>query len=133
MASASAGALLRQVWPLLLVRDLDQARQFYVDRLGFRVVDEAASAGRVFWLRLERDGVSLMLQQAEAEDGDVAGRTGGLSLFLLCDNVDALHNELATQGLPLDAPQDAYYGMRQLFVTDPDGYQLCFETPQPTG
>ena len=23
----------------------------------------------------------------------------------------------------------AFYGMSQLFVTDPDGYSLCFENP----
>jgi hypothetical protein len=38
-----------------------------------------------------------------------------------------MHAELTARGLALQPPENAYYGMRQLFVPDPDGYALCFE------
>jgi catechol 2,3-dioxygenase-like lactoylglutathione lyase family enzyme len=120
-------AALREIWPLLVVQDIDRSIAFYRDKLGFGVVAEAQAAGRTYWCRVARQGCSLMLQQAEEEDGPPAGRGPGITLYLLCDNVDAMHAELTARGLALQPPENAYYGMRQLFVPDPDGYALCFE------
>lgn len=118
---------LRAIWPLLMVRDLERSVAFYSGQLGFRVIDEALSAGRRYWCRLERDGLSLMLQQGEdAADGERPGR--GVVLYFVCDDAEALHAEFASRGVAVSPPQVAYYGMRQLFVPDPDGYEVCFES-----
>ncbi len=29
--------------------------------------------------------------------------------------------------MPIKPPQIVYYGMKQLYVADPDGYGLCFQ------
>lgn len=122
-------AALQHLWPLLTVEDIQRSIAFYRDRLGFEVVAEASTAGTTYWCRLARQGGSLMLQQAEpAEDGPAEGRGRGISLYLVCDDADAMHAELVDRGLSLDPPQDAYYGMRQLFVPEPDGYAICFES-----
>lgn len=120
---------IRQIWPLLTVQDIERSVEFYRDRLGFTVVGRAESEGRLFWCRLERGGVSLMLQQAEVEDGPAAGRGRGVSLYFLCDDVDGLHAELQARGLSLKPPTPASYGMKQLFVPEPDGCSICFECP----
>lgn len=70
-----------------------------------------------------------MLQQAEAEDGPAAGRGRGVGFFFLCDDAEAVRMEICARGLLLDPPVTAFYGMRQLFLKDPDGYQLCFQSP----
>jgi len=43
--------------------------------------------------------------------------------------LDALHTELCSRGLAIAPPQTRFYGMRQIEVTDPDGYELCFQCP----
>jgi hypothetical protein len=43
-----------------------------------------------------------------------------------------MHEELTARGLALAPPTVAYYGMKQLFVVDPDGYELCFENDVST-
>lgn len=122
-------AALQHLWPLLTVEDIQRSIAFYRDRLGFEVVAEASTAGTTYWCRLARQGGSLMLQQAEpAEDGPAEGRGRGISLYLVCDDADAMYAELVDRGLSLDPPQEAYYGMRQLFVPEPDGYAICFES-----
>jgi uncharacterized glyoxalase superfamily protein PhnB len=127
--TTSHTASLRELWPLLTVEDISRSLAFYRDKLGFEVVAEAQAGGKTYWYRLVRQGCSLMLQQAEqAEDGPAAGRGRGVTLYMLCDDVDALHAELAAGGLVLQPPKDAYYGMRQLFVPEPDGYALCVES-----
>jgi hypothetical protein len=30
-------------------------------------------------------------------------------------------------GLKLDPPKMAWYGMKQLYLTDPDGFGICFQ------
>jgi uncharacterized glyoxalase superfamily protein PhnB len=131
MNAAERCATVRELWPLLVVCDIDRSLAFYRDRLGFDVVAEAQSDGRVFWCRLHRGGASIMLQQAEAEDGSAEGRGRGVVLYFVCDDADAVHREFAAGGLSLPAPAVAYYGMKQLFVPDPDGYAVCFESPTP--
>ena len=32
-----------------------------------------------------------------------------------------------SKGIALDAPQVAHYGMKQLYLKDPDGYTICFQ------
>lgn len=119
---------LRELWPLLVVANIDQSLAFYRHVLGFELVGQADAHGKLYWCRLKRQRCSLMLQQGEAEDGSAVGRGRGVVLFFLCDDADALHAELTSRGMQLPQPQTAYYGMRQVELPDPDGYQLCFES-----
>ena len=108
---------------------IDRSVRFYRDRLGFAVVGNAESDGKVFWCRLERGGASVMLQQPEEEDGPPEGRGRGVSFYFVCDDADMIHAELSDRGLQLEPPGAEYYGMKQLFVPEPDGYSICFESP----
>jgi uncharacterized glyoxalase superfamily protein PhnB len=128
MAIAEHTAVVRQLWPLLVVQDIERSVGFYRDRLGFALASQANAQGKVFWCRLERGGASIMLQQAEAEDGLPEGRGRGVVFYFVCDDADAIYAELSSRGLQLDSPKVAYYGMKQLFVPEPDGYLICFES-----
>jgi len=122
-------AVVRQLWPLLVVQDIDRSVAFYRDQLGFAVVGHAESDSKLFWCRLERGGSSLMLQQADEEDGPTKGRGRGVCFYFMCDDADAMYTELSARSLRLKPPTIAYYGMKQLFVPEPDGYAICFESP----
>ena len=120
--------------PLLQVFDMPASLSFYRDKLGFELV-QASGPGDDFdwgWLRL--GGADLMLNTAyERDDRPAApdpGRAAGHAdtrLFFGCADVDAAYEALRAKGLEMEAPKTAPYGMRQLYVTDPDGYQLCFQ------
>ena len=128
MVVAECKGLVRQVWPLIVVRDMERSLAFYRDKLGFTVARTAESEGKIFWCRIERDGCSLMLQEGTEEDGPAEGRGRGVCLYFICDDAAAIHAELTARGLTLPPPKVAYYGMNQLFVPEPDGYELCFES-----
>jgi uncharacterized glyoxalase superfamily protein PhnB len=102
--------------------------RFYRDTIGFNLVEQADSDGKLFWCRLERGASSIMLQQAEDEDGPAAGRGYGVTFYFVCDDVDLLYEELSARGLALVPPRMACYGMKQLFVPEPNGYAICFES-----
>ena len=127
--TASNPAQVHKLWPLLFVQDVDRSLGFYRDQLGFALARRADDAsGKLFWCRLERGGASIMLQQADAEDGPAEGRGRGVAFYFICDDADAMHAELNSRGMQLDRPTIAYYGMKQLFVPEPDGYSICFES-----
>ena len=129
MAHAKQVAAVRQLWPLLAVDEIDRSIDFYQNTLGFAVVGRAEAAGRLFWCRLERGGASIMLQQADEEDGPARHRGRGVAFYFVCDDAEQLHAELSSRGVRLPPVTVAEYGMKQVFVPEPDGYSICFESP----
>ena len=51
------------------------------------------------------------------------------TLYFECPDVDEAHRFLIARGIAGKPPSDAPYGMRQLYIVDPDGYNLCFQQP----
>ena len=132
---------LSSMTPLLQVFDMPCAVAFYCSKLGFEVVDHSpeidAAEGRYFqWCCLRRDGAQVMLNTAHdagerpaaKDEARWAGHADTV-LFVNCTELDALHDDFRARGLDIAPPQTSYYGMRQIEVTDPDGYQLCFQCP----
>src|SRR4249920_988760 len=78
-------AIVRELWPLLFVADIERSVAFYRDQLAFTLARRADDAsGKLFWCRLERGGCSIMLQQAqEAEDGPAQGRGRGVIFYFI--------------------------------------------------
>jgi uncharacterized glyoxalase superfamily protein PhnB len=120
---------VRELVPLLFVQDIERSVAFYRNGLGFEVCARWAPDGKLAWCRIQRDASAVMLQQASEEDGPAEGRGRGTGFFFICDDVDALYSELSARGVQVGPPQVAFYGMKQIFMADPDGYELCFETP----
>lgn len=119
---------VRALWPLLFVSDIRRSIEFYTTYLGFEMVGSARGEDdSIFWCRLERDGACFMLQQQTDEGSAPQGE--GVAFFFVCDDVDRVYRELVDSGVPVSEPEDAYYGMRQLPVPDPDGYDVVFESP----
>lgn len=117
---------VRELWPLLSVRDMQRSIRFYRDHLGFEVVGAAEAEGAVYWCRLRRGGACLMLQQFE---GAAVGRAGGDALYVICEDADDIFSELEAKGVDVQRPVVAEYGMKQLLVPEPDGRTLVFESP----
>tara|TARA_R110000850_G_scaffold22210_41_gene65322 strand:+ start:4473 stop:4862 length:390 start_codon:yes stop_codon:yes gene_type:complete len=119
---------VQELVPLLFVEDIDDSIEFYTDKLGFEVSLKWEPEGKVLWCRMGRGSAALMLQPAcPDEDGVREERIKGVGFFFLCDDAQAMYDEFSANGLNLEPPQVAFYGMNQLFLKDPDGYELCFQ------
>jgi glyoxylase I family protein len=131
---------LREICPLLQVFDMPASLAFYRDTLGFEVVQAAPPPDRVAtdefgWVWLRRDGANLMLNTAydpdaarpAAPDAARVAAHDDTALFIGCPDVDGVYEHLRTRGVAVEAPTVAPYGMRQLYVKDPDGFTLCFQ------
>ena len=119
---------VRTAMPLLYVQDMERSRAFYCDQLGFTLTERWDPEGKFSWCSMTLEGATIMLQLAEPDDLEcLAKGNSDVALFFLCEDVDALFDQFRSRGLDADPPTEAFYGMRQLTVTDPDGRHVCFE------
>ena len=128
---AVATANLRQVVPFLGVTDMERSLRFYLDGLGFTIMNKWEPEGRIRLCWLTRGGASIMLQEfvKEGHGGQrpegVLGQ--GVNLCFQCEDAVALYRELRSRGLEAREP---FVG-NSMWVTglsDPDGYKLDFES-----
>ena len=88
------------------------------------------------WAMLRLNDVRLMvnnmyednIRPAEPDQSRVASRADTI-IYFACRDVDGAYTTLRAQGIAASEPEIAYYGMKQTYVTDPDGYKLCFQWP----
>lgn len=125
---------IHYICPMLQVFDMEVSLKFYVDVLGFSVNESAGDADDMGWVWLTRNGTNLMLNtQFERPDrpdkADVyrVAAHHDTILYLGCPDVDRAYEELLGKGLKISPPTIAPYGMKQLYISDPDGYGLCFQ------
>jgi glyoxylase I family protein len=126
----------RGMSPLLNVFDMPASLRFYRDLLGFAIVSTSGGGDESDWVWLQRGGVDLMLNTAyeshtrpPSPDPARTESHRDTGLFFACREVDGVYEHLKQSGVVLEPPKNAPYGMRQLYVDDPDGYVLCFQWP----
>ena len=133
------GTRCARVTPLLQVYDMPTSVRFYREVLGFQVVSTSPKFGpdRFHWAMLRLGDAELMLNTAYESDEErpavpestrVAAHDD-TGLFLGCANVDEAYEELSGKGIQVKEPLVTGYGMKQMYVCDPDGYTLCFQWP----
>ncbi len=103
------------------VRDLDAARAFYRDKLGFT---ETFIDWDDRWARLERGGMEIAL--AEGEPGEEAGVA-----HVEVEDVKADAERLRAEGVEVGVVLELHGQVRLLDVFDPDGnrIQLAQDVP----
>lgn len=125
---------VRGMSPLLEVFDMPTSLAFYRDKLGFRVTGDSGQGDESGWVMLELGNATIMLNTAyddgERPDAPDAARVAAhhdTCIYFGCPDVDAAYDHLKANGIAARPPSIAPYGMKQLYVTDPDNYNLCFQ------
>jgi glyoxylase I family protein len=126
---------LHNLTPLLQVFDMPTSICFYRDLLGFTVVSQSGKTETDSdWAMLTLGTSTLMLNTAyerherpQAPDPARVQAHMDTALFFGCENADQVYDHLRTKGWNAQPPKTAYYGMRQVFTKDPDGFELCFQ------
>ena len=125
---------------LLHVYDVPISLAFYRDILGFEVASTSppfTSAKDDFgWTLLRLNGIELMLNNAYENNVrppypeiDRVRAHADTTLYLDCLDLDTVCLHLHAHGIDTPKPKVSYYGMRQVYITDPDGYGICFQSP----
>ena len=98
------------------VRDLDRARAFYKELLGFR---ETFADDEGKWVALDRGPTEIALTEGEPAEGD----EGGVAAVDV-DSVKSERERLAEAGVEVGTAVELHGAIRVLDVFDPDGNRI---------
>ncbi|KQQ05056.1 MULTISPECIES: bleomycin resistance protein [unclassified Rathayibacter] len=125
--------------PELLVGDLERSLAFWCGPCGFTVRYARPEEGFAY---LVSGGSHVMLDQIGRTRDWITGPLErplgrGLNLQIRVPDADAVASALTRAGIELFAPSETRWygvgeeeaGVRQVLVTDPDGYLLRFQSP----
>lgn len=122
--------------PLIQVFDMAMSLAFYRDLLGFEVVQQSSPGDDCDWAWLKHGTAQLMLNtRYEAPDRPAAPDPmrvvahDDTCFYLGAPDVDAVYAYLRERGVDVGASSVTPYGMKQLYLKDPDGFGICFQCP----
>lgn len=125
-------ANVQQAVPFFWVHDIKDSTRFYVDGLGFNLTRQWIDGGTLRWCWLELGGTAMMLQEFWKEGHNrnlPEAKVGlGVSINFTCKDALAIYRDLTSRGVQAKRPFVGN-GMWVTQVTDPDGYNLFFESP----
>ena len=105
----------------LQVRDFTISRQFYTEILGFTVDTRFDIPDFVLF---DTNSIPFALTQAKIDLSEISQPGLGITLWIDCDQVNALHAKLETAGITIITPPfDGPFGRTFIFA-DPDGYRI---------
>jgi len=114
--------------PFFMVMDMEASLKFYVDKLGFTVTNQWIPRGKMEWCWLQRDNVTLMLQEPRDKEKFNVEKGKGVCICFQCKDAPALYNEFKLKKIEMNEP---FVGNNMWVVSlvDVDGYRLDFESP----
>ena len=102
------------------VSDQEQAKEFYVNTLGFELLVDNSSREGMRWIEVapERSATSLMLVSWSAEYLPPGSHQ---IVVIATDDIETACEELVANDISLDLELTQTYGVRQAMFRDPDG------------
>jgi len=124
---------------LIQVFDMPTSLAFYRDVMGFAAITLVPEDGRCDWVWLKCGESELMLNTAyedherpKTPDPVRAAAHADVILYFDCEDVDAAYAHFRERGVAATEPAVAFYGMKQVYLKDPDGYEICVQQPVET-
>jgi catechol 2,3-dioxygenase-like lactoylglutathione lyase family enzyme len=119
-------------WKLELVTipvsDVDRAKTFYVDQIGFNADYDHRVSESLRFVQLTPKGSACSIALGEglttAQPGSVAG------MQMVVADIEVAHAELVERGAPVSAIDDQPWG-RFVYFADPDGNQWAVQQLPP--
>jgi uncharacterized glyoxalase superfamily protein PhnB len=121
------GLALSAASPSLTVNDLQKSMDWYRDVLGFEVGEMwKDGAGKPVGAELKAGGVTFWIGQDDWKKGRDRKKGEGFRMFCMTKkSVDDIAKRVASKGGQLDhGPTDQEWGVREIGLTDPDGFKI---------
>jgi catechol 2,3-dioxygenase-like lactoylglutathione lyase family enzyme len=107
------------------VSDQEQAKKFYVERIGFELIRDDDSVPGIHWVQVAPPGGGTSLTLVTWFDSMPPGSLQGL--VLTCDDLDRTYERLVAEGVEVDRElADQPYG-KEAVIRDPDGNRLVLQ------
>jgi catechol 2,3-dioxygenase-like lactoylglutathione lyase family enzyme len=103
---------------ILPVTDVDRARDFYVNQLGFHLDHDHTVSAEIRFVQLTPPGSACSIAFGKGLTDAAPGSVKGLQAVV--EDADKVRAELVERGAPVSEVQDLAWG-RFVFLDDPDG------------
>jgi predicted enzyme related to lactoylglutathione lyase len=100
------------------VSDVDRAKSFYVDKVGFNADHDHTVSDEIRFVQLTPPGSACSIALGKGVTDAAPGSVRGMQMVVA--DIDAARAELSGRGLDVGEVQDFPWG-RFLFFSDPDG------------
>lgn len=136
----------KKLTPNLEVRDIAQTVDFYQNTLGFTLamavpesqdgIEQCLDASkRYVYALMKKDGAEIMFQVSQSFKRDIPFANqdnigASASFYMEVDGLDAYYDAIKGQIEEITQPQTAWYGMREFYLKDINGYILGFAENQ---
>ena len=111
------------------VSDVDRAKAFYVDQVGFNADHDHAVSEDIRFVQLTPPGSACSIALGRGVTDAAPGSVRGVQLVV--DDIEAAHAHLRERGVEVGPVQDFPWG-RFVFFADPDGNRWAVqEIPRP--
>jgi len=133
---------MKKLNPNLMVKDIKETVNFYVEVLGFEIVMAVsetqdgmdtvlADDKKYVWAQLKNGNVEIMLQELESLKADVTAFSdyqigASVSFYIEIENVEVFYKKIKDKVEIVKELQTSWYGMNELYIRDNNGYIFCF-------
>ena len=135
--------------PNLMVENITETVDFYINKLGFELNmsvtadksgfhDQLQTEHEYIWAQLKSGSIEIMLQRRDSFEEDVSVLQGAIigaaaTIYMRVKGVESLYQKYSMADINIVKPlQTAWYGMKEFYVKDNNGYVLCFAEMDPT-
>jgi len=119
---------VKQTVPMLGVTNMEASLRFYVDGLGFEMINKWTPEGKIRWCWLQLGGAALMLQEFTKNRLPEVKLGHGVSINFQCKDSLAIYHQVTARGIRVKNPSVGN-SMWVTSFTDPDGYAIHFHSP----
>jgi len=131
---------MRDLMPLLIVNDVEETVNYYINKLNFGIVKKGPAEGKPSFAIVKRKNARLMFEAKEPyAQRNCSALTQepfgtGMEIYMVpADGVGGLHQELHALDVDIIKPLHTNeYGMQQFSIRDLNGYILTFKQYCPT-
>ena len=109
---------------ILPVSDVDRAKAFYVDQVGFVADHDQTVSDEIRFVQLTPRGSACSIAFGKGLTDAAPGSVQGLQCVV--DDAQAAYDELSGRGVEVDGVHDEAWG-RFVFFTDPDGNKWALQ------
>ena len=109
------------------VSDVDRAKTFYTEKVGFREDIDQRVSETIRFVQLTPPGSACSIAMGEGITTQVPGSLDGL--ILVVSDIQATHEELSQRGVQVSDPVMQPWGTIHADFSDPDGNRWTLQQP----
>ena len=110
------------------VADVDRAKAFYVDRVGFNLDHDHTLSEEVRFVQLTPSGSACSIAIGRGLTSAAPGSAQGM--LMVVSDIDAAQAALAQRGVEISEVEDTQWGARHAYFQDPDGNSWQLQQPR---